>query len=523
MQCCLKWINKLLDAYREAFASPGKHLKKQSKEIKRMIEESENRKKELLKNLYMTFWEIVKMNFGTSISMMTSSTIMYDRDAALWRRVLNRASYELSVLVIKVHVISLNDILKRGRKYLDQVDAEIASRSLKPLKRPDELKLPDFKEEFKKSDWIADIFSNAYDALNAKAEEWQNLYDLAARQVQLFIDGKNDVSACDDLKREEDERKAKTAAEEKAAETVIVRRGETPLRVTMEWREFRNPSFDISHFARVAAFHGAWYVMDQDGDVWKSADGEHWQKVEMPIKVKRDFDVTDEALIAWGDERTQYAFTLDGEKWEVGENHIGGLLTQKRIVRFADKWLLCISQDEPCEGVKGRGIFKRKVKIKCDKSRVYTSDTLSGGWSEEEKMRSEDGYYVIPKDIVVRNGVMYTRKRSSLLYWSELKKEAPEWQKVKAVNLNGWFGSDLSDENFAGEVRFGEFGCKLNLSATWGELTTNGIDYTKLFIGNHSWNFAVKGDRILKICDGKDDPRICVGRLAVVKEPSAKT
>ena len=48
-------------------------------------------------------------------------------------------------------------------------------------------------------------------------------------------------------------------------------------------------------------------------------------------------------------------------------------------------------------------------------------------------------------------------------------------------------------------------------------LTGDGVTYGKLYLGEHTWKFALGEDTILKVCDRKENPCMRLGRLVPVE------
>ena len=258
--------------------------------------------------------------------------------------------------------------------------------------------------------------------------------------------------------------------------------------------------------------------MTYEEGLWRSGDCVSWERVEVPIKPDGDLCVVGDALILWGGEKKQYAYTFDGNGWKTAEVKYGDWISQKRIIRFGGKWVLAVMQEEDCTGVKGRGIFKRKVKVRSGKTRFYQTENLAGNWSEVEKMRTEDGWRITPGGIVQSDGKLYAQEFADSTYWQLLKKVAPDPKNVCLSEIDtGWHSSSQGTSNAEEMVRFGDYGCNVGWGGEWMRLTSDGITYGKLYLGEHSWKFALGEDTILKVYDSKENPHMRLGRLAPVE------
>ena len=261
-----------------------------------------------------------------------------------------------------------------------------------------------------------------------------------------------------------------------------------------------------------------WYVETYEDEVWRSGDCVRWVRVEVPIKPEGDFCVVGEALILWSVDRQRYAYTFDGNGWKTKEVKYGGTISSKRIIRYGGKWLLAVREGEDCTGVKGRGVFKRKVKLRSDKTRFYETGDLAGEWVEIEKMRTEDGWYIIPGDIAESDGKLYAQELTDIAYWKPLKKVEPDPKNVCLSEIeSGWRSASLCAKDVQQMVRFGDYGCNVNWGGEWMRLTSDGVTYGKLYLGEHSWKFALGEDTILKVCDCKVNPCMRLGRLVPVE------
>ena len=480
-------------------------------------------KSEEKNKLYRRFqdyqWRMIQCHFRTTALAIQCMWVCYFSEMPWLSRMLSRICFVGGIWAYWVCVRHFRSIIRRSAKDIGVLDGLIAQRGLKPIERPVKFKFPKlWVVLIRDPENFSEARSAAQDALNSKIDDWVNAYELMARQMKLLRDNKDDVSAIDDLKREKEKERQKEESERKASKTATLPKGGAGGTLAIEWTEFKSAPFLIDRVKGVVSFRGKWYVWTYEGDAWRSADCVGWERVEVPIKPEGDLCVVGEALILWSGDHQQYAYTFDGSGWKTTEVKWGEWISQRRIIRFGGKWLLAVMQDEDCTGVKGRGILKRKVKVRSGKTRFYQTDDLAGNWSEVEKMRTEDGWHITPKDIVQSGGKLYVQEFSDIIYWQPLKKADPDPRNVYLSEFDsGWRSTSQCARDVEEMVRFGDYGCKVDWSGSWMRLTSDGITYGKLYLGERTWRFALGEDTILKIYDRKENPYMRLGRLAQVE------
>lgn len=498
-------------------------LRRADTERKQIMQDKVKMSVEEKKNLYRRFqdcqWRMVQCRFRTLSVMMQCMWVGYCSEMPWLSRMISRFCFSGGIWAYWFCVRQFRSIIRQSGKDMKVLDALIAQRCLKPIERPAKFESPKLWSVLMRDpENFSEALSAAQDVLNSKIDDWVNAYELMARQMKLLRDNKDDISAVDDLKREEDENRQKEDAERKACKTATLPKGGAGGTLTLQWEEFRDAPFKFDRVKEVVSFGGMWYVETYEDEVWRSGDCVRWERVEVPIKSVGDLCVVGEALILWSGDRQRYAYTFDGNGWNTAEVKCGGAISSKRIIRFGGKWLLAVRECEDCTGVKGRGVFKRKVKLRSDKTRFYVTDDLAGGWSEIEKMRTEDGWYILPDDIAVSDGKLYAQEITDITYWKPLKKVEPEPRNVYISEVeSGWRSTSLCAQDVQKMVRFGDYGCKVNLSGEWMRLTSDGVTYRKLYLGECTWRFALSEDAILKVYDRKENACVRLGRLAPVE------
>ena len=479
----------------------------------------DEKKNKLYRSFQIYQWKIIQCNFSITALMIRCWTVFYDSDMPLLSRVLSRCSFIIATWSYWLCFRQFQSVIRHSAKDMRILDGLIAKLELKPIDRPAKFEFPKlWSVLLHDPENFPDALSAAREALDSQIVDWESAYELMARQVALLRDNKEDISAIDDLKREVDEKRQKVEAERETCKTAALPKGGAGGTLAIEWTEFKSAPFMIDRVKGVVSFGGKWYAVTYEEGIWRSGDCVSWECVEVPIKPDGDLGVVGEALILWGREKNQYAYTFDGNGWKTAEVKYGDWISQKRIVRFGGKWVLAVMQDEDCAGVKGRGVFKRKVKVRSGKTRFYQTDDLAGNWSEIEKMCTEDGWHITPGDIVQSGGKLYARKFADITYWQPLKKVAPDPKNVYLSEIeSGWYSSSFGVSNLEEVVRFGDYGCKVDWSGEWMRLTNDGITYGKLYLGERAMRFALGEDTILKVYDRKENPYMRLGRLVPVE------
>ena len=98
-------------------------------------------------------------------------------------------------------------------------------------------------------------------------------------------------------------------------------------------------------------------------------------------------------------------------------------------------------------------------------------------------------------------------------FWSKFKEKTPENYVVSSRSLDGWSHEYKMRDVPERMTRLGEYGSTINWNCTWAELTTDGIDGARLFLGDPAIRHAVQGEMILKTCRAKKAEVMMVGSL----------